>query len=153
VSFTDPDLFEVQVYKDDGGWKLVAAIELISPSNKDRKTHRRAFTTKVASYLQKGVSVVTIDVVTERLANLHETLVERLDLPDQFKWRSPTDLSAMVSRVVKVDDRVHLDVWPFQLTLGAELPTVPLWINPNLAVPLELELTYTTTCQSLIKNE
>jgi hypothetical protein len=28
-------------------------------------------------------------------------------------------------------------------------PTVPLWLEPNLAVPLELELTYTQVCQSL----
>src|SRR5262249_45753855 len=48
VAFTDPDLFEVRIYKQSGGWKLVAAIELVSPANKDRPSHRRAFATKVA---------------------------------------------------------------------------------------------------------
>src|SRR5438874_459757 len=28
VALTDPDVFEVQVYKRAGGWKLVAAVEL-----------------------------------------------------------------------------------------------------------------------------
>ena len=130
---------------------MVAAIELVSPSNKDRMTHRRSFVTKVASYLQQGVSVVTVDVVTDRQANLHKALVDLLDLSDAFEWQSPTGLSAVVYRVVKEDEKIGLDVWPFSLVLGAALPTIPLWIEPNLAVPIELELTYTTTCASLIK--
>lgn len=148
VAFTDPDLFEIQVYKQAGGWKLVAAIELVSPANKDRPSHRRAFATKVASYLQQGVSVVVVDVVTERQANLHAELVELLHLPDQFDWQSPTGLSAVVYRVVRVKEQERLDVWPCPLAVGESLPTVPLWLGPDLAVPLELDLTYTTTCQS-----
>ena len=151
VSFTDPDLFEVQIFKDDGGWKLVAAVELVSPSNKDRQTHRRSFATKIASYLQEGVSVAVIDVVSNRQANLHQALVDLLELPEEFDWESPSGLAAMVYRVVKEDEKIGLDVWPFALALGIELPTIPLWIEPNLAVPLELEQTYTTTCTSLIK--
>jgi hypothetical protein len=149
VGFTDPDLFEAQIYKQEGGWKLVAAVELVSPANKDRPTHRRAFATKVASYLQQGVSVVTVDVVTERQANLHADLVELLHLPDDFDWQSQTGLCAVVYRVVRVKEQERLDVWPYQLAVGEALPTVPLWLEPNLAVPLELELTYTSTCQSL----
>lgn len=153
VAFTDPDLFEVQVYKNDGSWKLVAAIELVSASNKDRKSHRRSFATKIASYLQQGVSVAIVDVVTDRRANLHQDLVELLELPEAFDWHSPSGLSATSYRVAKDDDRVELEVWPFALALGAELPTIPLWIEPNLAVPLELEMTYRTTCSSLIKSD
>lgn len=148
VAFTDPDLFEIQIYKQDSGWKLVAAIELISPANKDRPSHRRAFATKVASYLQQGVSVVTVDVVTERLANMHDELVELLHLPDNYDWQSPTGLSAVVYRVVRVKEQERLDVWPYPLAVGEPLPTVPLWLRPDLAVPLELDLTYKTTCQT-----
>ena len=84
AAFSDADLFEVRVYKTNDVWKLVAAIELVSPANKDRPSTRRAFATKVASYLQKGVSIVVVDTVTSRLANLHDELVELLHLPDQF---------------------------------------------------------------------
>jgi hypothetical protein len=153
VSITDVDTFEIQVYRNTGGWKLVAAIELVSPRNKDRPSARRAFATKVASYLQQGVSVVVVDVVTERQANLHAELVELLHLPDTFDWQSPTNLSAVTYRVVRVKvgdkEQERLDVWPFPLTPGEPLPTVPLWLNPVLAVPLELELTYANACQSL----
>jgi hypothetical protein len=151
VAFTDPDLFEVQIYKQDGVWKLVAAIELVSPANKDRPSHRRAFATKVASYLQQGVSVVTVDIVTERQANLHAELAELLHLPDSFDWQSPTGLSAAVYRVVKPKDQnqERLDVWPYPLAVGEPLSTVPLWLSPVLAVPLELELTYANACRAL----
>ncbi len=65
LTFQDPDIFEIQVLNEDEGPRLVAAIELVSPANKDRPGNRRAFAVKCASYLQSGVSVVIIDVVTE----------------------------------------------------------------------------------------
>lgn len=148
VAFTDPELFEVLLYKDEGRQKLVSAIELVSPSNKDRRAHRRSFATKVASYLQQGVSVVTVDVVTERLANLHEELVRLLGLRDEFEWESPTGLSGISYRVAKEDEEIRLDVWPYSLAVGEPLPALPLWLEPTLSVPLELELTYETTYKS-----
>jgi hypothetical protein len=43
VDFTDPELFEVRVFDEQDTPRLVAAIELVSPSNKDRASHRQAF--------------------------------------------------------------------------------------------------------------
>ncbi|HVK10354.1 MAG TPA: hypothetical protein VM597_16425 [Gemmataceae bacterium] len=158
VSFAEPDLFEVRVYKDEGGMKLVAAIELVSEANKDRPSHRRTFATKCASYLQTGVSVVVIDVVTSRTANLHAELVDLLHLPVTFEWDSPTGLSVVCYRTVQGttkpglaigNGQVRLDVWPHALAVGAELLTVPLWLAADLAVPLELEPTYAAACKSL----
>src|SRR5947208_8247766 len=69
-----PDEFEVRVYEAEGGARLVAAVELISPANKDRKAHRRAFAAKCAGYLSQGIALVVIDVVTSRQANLHREI-------------------------------------------------------------------------------
>jgi hypothetical protein len=66
-----PDAFEVRVFSTLGGLTLVGAIELISPGNKDRPEERLAFATKCASYLHRGVSLIVIDIVTSRRANLH----------------------------------------------------------------------------------
>jgi hypothetical protein len=95
VVMADADTFQIDVYKQDGGWELVAAVELVSPANKDRSSHRRAFATNVASYLQQGVSVVTVDIVTGRAANLHEDVSAALRLPDALDWSSPTHLGAI----------------------------------------------------------
>jgi len=46
-----PDSMEVLVFRTEAGPTLVAAIELVSPGNKDCKAHRRAFAAKCSSYL------------------------------------------------------------------------------------------------------
>jgi hypothetical protein len=76
------DVFEVQVHRE-GGLELVAAIELVSPRNKDRPTARRNLAAKCAAYLQAGVSVVVVDVVTERRENLYTALLEQLSLTQE----------------------------------------------------------------------
>lgn len=153
VGFTDPELFEVKVYRGGGGWELVAAVELVSEANKDSEDNRRAFTVKCASYLQKGVSVVVVDTVTNRRADLHDELCDLLDSADKLRWSSPTGLSAVVYRATRVTGgaakALALDVAAYQLGVGSELPTVPLWLKRDVAVPLELELTYAQACKSL----
>src|SRR5205085_725706 len=59
-----PDDIEVQVFATTAGATLVAAIELVSPGNKDREEARRAFAAKCAGYLTRGVGLVVVDVVT-----------------------------------------------------------------------------------------
>jgi hypothetical protein len=61
-----PDEIEVQVFGQSGGTYLVGAVELVSPGNKDRPETRRAFAAKCSSYLQLGIGLVVVDVVTER---------------------------------------------------------------------------------------
>ncbi len=80
LDFQDPDVFEVQVLSDEEGPRLVAAIELVSPANKDRPANRRMFAVKCASYLHSGVSVIMVDVVTERPGNLYAELLELLQM-------------------------------------------------------------------------
>src|SRR3954454_23904310 len=69
VVATDPpdqDEYEVRVYDERDGRRLVAAVEIVSPSNKDRPEHRRAFVAKCAALLQKLVCVAIVDLVTNR---------------------------------------------------------------------------------------
>src|SRR5262245_16323494 len=69
-----PDEMEVLVFESKGGLSLVAAIELVSPGNKDRPEARRAFAMKCLTYLQQGIGLIVVDVVTERHANLHDEM-------------------------------------------------------------------------------
>src|SRR5262245_61858044 len=70
-----PDDFEVQVFSRVAGPTLVAAIELVSPRNKDRHEARQAFAAKCAAYLQRGIGLIIVDTVTSRHANLHDELM------------------------------------------------------------------------------
>src|SRR5262249_48627097 len=60
TDFTGIDRIEVQVFYDEGGPQLAAAIELVSPKNKDRPGQRRAFAVKCANYLQQAASVIIV---------------------------------------------------------------------------------------------
>ncbi|MCI0704589.1 MAG: DUF4058 family protein [Planctomycetia bacterium] len=143
----------MKIYRGSGGWDLVAAIELVSEANKDREEHRRSFVVKCASYLQKGVSLVVVDTVTTYSADLHDELCDLIEGGEPLRWSSPTGLSVMVYRATRVSAEtsplLKLDVYPYQLGVGSALPTVPLWLAHDLAVPLELELTYAQACRSL----
>src|SRR4051794_15632927 len=69
------DEYEVRVYDTRRNRRLVAAIEIVSPANKDRPEHRNAFIAKCAGLLQKGVAVSLVDLVTVRHFNLYADLM------------------------------------------------------------------------------
>ncbi len=149
VDFLGLKSFEVQILQEMGGRKLRGVIELVSPANKDRPSHRQAFAVKCAGYLQQGISVIVIDVVTNRLANLHAQLMEVLQHPPGLAWQSATDLSAIAYRAVPREDGDRLDVWAETLSVGAGLPAMPLWLDVDLCLAVPFEETYLTTCDSL----
>jgi Protein of unknown function (DUF4058) len=150
VDFAHLDSFEVRVYQDLGGAEVRAAIELVSPANKDREGSRRTFAAKCAGYLRHGIGVVVIDVVTDRSANLHHELFEALEVKGrQRPWESSTGLYAVAYRAVTVRKRPRVEAWPEKLTLGKTLPVLPLWLTLDLCVPLPLEQSYAATCRSL----
>src|SRR5262245_311432 len=53
IAFPALDLFEILI-RPEGSARLTAAIEFVSPGNKDRPANRKAFAVKCASYLQEG---------------------------------------------------------------------------------------------------
>jgi hypothetical protein len=142
-----PDEFEVRVYEAEGGARLVAAVELVSPANKDREAHRRAFANKCAGYLAQGISLIVIDVVTTRQANLHAEVLRQLGRATGTGLPPGTDLYAVAYRPVVRDGSEVIEVWPEPLAVGRELPTLPLALSAELCLPIDLEATYTTACQ------
>ncbi len=146
LNFGELDRFEVQVINDEEGPQVVAAVELVSPSNKDRAAHRQMFTVKCASYLQQKISLVIVDVVTERSGNLHAELLRLLGIDSTTPAQGPTDLYATAYRTVAGDDTLALQVWAEGLGLGSPLPTVPLWISDERCLPLDLERAYLAAC-------
>lgn len=141
-----PDEFEVRVYEAEGGARLVAAIELVSPANKDRESHRRALATKCAGYLAQGIAVVVVDVVTSRGGNLHADVLRLLGRDADTGLPDRTDLYAVAYRPVVRDGAAVVEVWPAALAVGRELPTLPLALNAETCLPIDLEATYTVAC-------
>ncbi len=137
-----PDRVEVLIYNGEGGPTMVAAVELVSPGNKDREAARRAFAAKCVGYLQVGVGLVVIDVVTSRPANLHNELIGLIGGPAEARIDegSPYAVAYRPARDEPAGDRI--EAWTNSLAVGRDLPVVPLWIGPDACVPLDLDAAY-----------
>jgi hypothetical protein len=144
-----PDTFEVRVIDTGSGPTLVAAIELISPANKDRPEHVRAFAVKCASYLCQGVSLILVDIVTNRHANLHDEIVRLFPGGDAFLFPSVTELYAAAYRPLRVAEADQADIWLSPLALGQPLPVLPLALSGELCLPINLETTYQEASRKL----
>jgi hypothetical protein len=142
-----PDTFEVRVFSTAAGLTLVGVIELVSPGNKDRPAERRAFATKCASYLAQGVSLIVIDVVTNRQANLHNDLLQLMEAAADLEFSPDVTLYAVAYRPVNRGEKQEIDVWRRRLALGAPLPTLPLRLTGDLFVPVDFEAAYQEACR------
>ena len=140
------DVYEVLVYDEQRHCRLVAAVEIVSPDNKDRPEHRRAFISKCAGLLRERVSVVIVDVVTTRNQNLYGELLDLIGSSDPSLGSEPPPLYTTACRLTKRDNEWLLETWAQPLGLGRSLPTVPLWLADDLAVPLELDESYEQSC-------
>ncbi len=151
VDLATVDGVEVQVFADDGDPRLAAAVELLSPRNKDRPAARQAFAVKCVGYLQQGSSVVVVDTVTTRRADLNRTILSLLGVDVGAAALPLASLLSTVSyrAVGREEESQQLQVWPAPLAVGQPLPTLPLWIAADFSVPLDLEASYQMTCADL----
>jgi hypothetical protein len=146
----DQDEYEVRIYDAERERRLVAAIEIVSPSNKDRPESRRVFVAKLAALLKRGVCVSIVDLVSIRQANLYAELLELVGGADPAFGPEPPHLySATIRGRERPRGRPLLDAWFYPMSPGRPLPTLPLWLDVNLSVMLPLEPGYEETCRLL----
>ncbi|MCI0703141.1 MAG: DUF4058 family protein [Planctomycetia bacterium] len=137
-----PDNVEVRVGTSRHELNLCGVIELVSEANKKEVKEREAFVTKCAAYLQKGIGVVVVDVITNRLANLHNQLMRLLGGPALLIPNDPPNYVSSY-RPVHRDDRNEIDVWPYPATISSPLPATPFALRAGPTFVLDLEGTYT----------
>jgi hypothetical protein len=150
AELADQDEYEVRIYDTERGRKLVAVIEIVSPSNKDRPETRELFVGKVAALLQQDVCVSLVDLVTVRRANMYADLLTLYGRVDPQLAPTPPHLYAVTVRARRPPGgRVRLDAWFYPMAIGETLPTLPIWLTPDLRVMLPLEGSYQETCAIL----
>lgn len=151
TDLSEQDEYEVRIYDSEHGRILVAAIEIVSPSNKDRPATREVFVGKVATLLQQGICVSIVDLVSIRQANLYAELLTLLGHSDPSLGETPPHLYAVTLRARKrPKQRLSLlDAWFYPMPVGQPLPTLPIWLAPALRVMLPLETSYEETCRIL----
>jgi hypothetical protein len=143
------DTYEVRIYDSRRRRRLVAAIELVSPSNKDRPEHRESFVAIVATLVKNNISVSIVDVVGTVNHNLYAQLMNVINGFDPALGNEPPSLYAVTLRTRYEQRRKLMDTWYHSLAIGQPLPTLPIWLREDFAVSLELESSYEETCRTL----
>jgi hypothetical protein len=119
---------------------VVAAIEVVSPGNKDSRHTIRAFTAKAIDFLRGGVNLVVIDLFppTPRdPAGTHQVIWDELSgVP--FEPR-PADKPLTVA---SYDAGGGLTAYVDPVAVGDDLPDAALFLAPGWYVTIPLERTY-----------
>lgn len=142
------DVIEVLVFAPGGEPRLVGAIELVSPANKDAPDSRAAFVAKCVSILESGAGLLVVDVVTGRHATFHAEILTRFT--GSPVTEQPGELYAASYRPIRTEEHnTVVQIWPHELAIGRQLPVLPLWLAGGLAVRVDLQTTYEETCRRI----
>ena len=119
---------------------LIAAIEIISPRNKDRPSSRARYLGRYLGYLRQAVHLMIVDVLP-RPAGFSFADEAAIDLGQQ---QPPTPTPFAISYRVggPVPDGTLVATWRRALAVGQPLPTLPLPLNARQEVLIDLEHTY-----------
>ena len=121
--------------------RLVAALELISPRNKDRPESRSVYLHRYLSYLQESVHLLLVDV-HRRPVNF--SFADALDQELHISLPSLPAPQAVAYRVGEPAPRGGrlVAIWRRPLSVGQPLPTMALPLTVHTAIPVNLEETY-----------
>jgi hypothetical protein len=142
-----PEEYRVEVRDTMRASRILGVIELVSPGNKDDNEARETFAGKCLSYLAKGIGLVVIDIVTDRLANLHNFLVKLAKHDAMFEMEGSPPIYASAYRPVHRKNEDMADLWLSKLAIGSPLPIMPLSLKEFGTVGLNLESTYMEACE------
>ena len=129
-----------------GGNRIVALVEIVSPANKDRKSHVEEFIDKAEIALFHGISVLLVDLFPPGQHDphgMHGALWERfVDQPYLIPAAEPLTLASYVAEPCP-------DAYVEPLAVGSPLADMPLFLNPDRYVNVPLETTYMAAYRGL----
>jgi Protein of unknown function (DUF4058) len=150
AEFPDQYTYEVLVFDRERERRLVAAVEIVSPANKDRAESRQLFVSKCWNLLRQDVCLSIVDLVTIRQFNLYTELLSLLKRRDPaFSNPPPPPIYAVTCRKRQDSRQTKLDTWAFPLAVSQPLPSLPVWLSATRNVTLELEASHEETCRVL----
>jgi len=121
--------------------RLVAALDLVSPRNKDRPSSREFYRNRYLAYIWSGVHLMPLDVhrrpttfsFVEAMASETQSRLPAGLPPHAVSWNvgGPTPEGGR-----------FLDGWYRPLAVGEPLPTLPLVLGLDAVLPIDPEHTY-----------
>lgn len=127
--------------------RLIAAVELVSPRNKDRPAACAAYAAGYVAYLLNGVHLLLVDVHRRPLHfSFADQIAQELQL-DRAASPPPLAISYRVGEPAPNGGR-FLGIWHRALNVGEPLPTLPLPLSVSEAVSIDLEATYSRAAEA-----
>lgn len=121
--------------------RLIAAIELISPRNKDRQSARETYLSRYLAYLLESVHLLLVDVYCRPIEFSFADRIEQELSIDHRPLPAPCAVSYRVGEPAATGG-CYLAIWRRVLSPGSILPTLPLPLTTDCAVWVDLEKTY-----------
>lgn len=123
------------------GHRLVAAMEIVSPSNKDRAEHVQELAGKIDMFLAAGVHVMLVDVFPPGVHDPEglDSLVRDLFGESGNAEETPSEAPP---HAVSYCAAFRLQVYLQRLEVNRELPKMPLFVHAEHYVNLPLEASY-----------
>jgi hypothetical protein len=128
--------------------RIVAMIEIVSPGNKSSQMGLNAFTRKAREALAAGVHLLLADLFPpgpRAPSGIHQAIWGD-DSGDKYALPADRPLSC-VSYMAGADGEAFIDF----LRVGQPLPDMPLFLTPDVYVPVPLEPTYQLAWESMPK--
>ncbi len=145
---TAPDTEAVAVFELDSQTalhidlhgQLIAAIEIVSPRNKDRPSARERYANRYMGYIRQGVHLLLIDILPRPVGFSFADLLAANLAFEQPACPVPLAISYRVGE--SVPGGTLLAVWRRALTVGESLSTIPLALTIDQSITIDLEHTY-----------
>ncbi len=121
--------------------RLIAAVELVSPRNKDRPVARATYLARYLGYLLEGVHLLLVDVHRRPLHfSFADSIAQELHIV-QPPCPAPLAISYRVGEPAASGGR-FLAIWRRPLVIGGPLPQMRLPLSVTADVAVDLEQTY-----------
>ena len=111
AEFPEQYAYEVLIFDVERDRRLVAAVEVVSPANKDRPESRQLFVAKCLNLLRQDVCLSIVDLVTIRQFNLYTELLAVLDRSDPAFGKPTPPIYAVTCHKRNVGRKMKLDTW------------------------------------------
>ncbi len=124
--------------------QLIAALEIVSPRNKDRADAKETYCNRYLGYLRLGVHLMLVDVLPRPKGfSFSDAITGGLGM-ELAPLPPPFAAAYRVGEVVPVGDDMGslVGLWRRPLRVGQPLPALPLPLSVHRAIVIDLEETY-----------
>ncbi|OYV81948.1 MAG: hypothetical protein B7Z73_17530, partial [Planctomycetia bacterium 21-64-5] len=127
------------VIRHISGHRVVAVVEIVSPGNKSNSHALRAFVAKAAELLRAGIHLLVVDLSPPGPRDpqgIHKPIWDEF-IANEFVLPEGKPLTLAAYAV-----GTFPEAFVEPITVGQKLPDMPLFLSPDIYVPVPLEATY-----------